>query len=391
MLLLMSGGFGIASLASSPPDAAVWNVLDYDIWQTIAFHFEHPPWLSRFGWAGVSAWDLIQPAFMLMVGVAVPFSLARRRRLGQSTATIAMHTALRCLVLIGLGVFLRSVGFSSTRWEFVNVLAQIGLGYWAIVLLARQSAAVVIGAIVCLLAAYGVLFYVTPPPADYDFAAVGAAEAGIFDGAFRGWSMNGNIAHRFDAWLLNLFPRPDGIPYVSNGGGYQTLNFVPSIATMWIGLLCGRLLRGEGSQGRKLGILAVAAAVCLAAGVALDLTICPIVKRIWTPSWTLFSAGWTVGLLAAFYLLCDVLKGRLVFLPLIVIGMNSLLMYLLGQLSRTWVGEQVATHFGGLIAKTAPAAADADLWLRIVTPFVVVGLFWLLAAFLYRKRLFVRI
>ena len=391
MLLLMSGGFGIAALAERPPGDGLWTILDYDIWQRIAFHFEHPPWMSRFGWVGVSMWDLIQPAFMLMVGVAVPYSLARRVRLGQSRGRIWFHTAVRCLVLIGLGVFLRSVGYSSTRWEFVNVLAQIGLGYWVVVLLARQHAGVIAGAIGGILLAYGLLFYVTPAPEGYDFAAAGATEEGVLDGAFRGWSMNGNLAHRFDVWLLNLFPRPDGVAYVSNPGGYQTLNFVPSIATMLLGLLCGRVLREDRKNGRRLLKLATMTAVCLAAGVLLDVTCCPIVKRIWTPSWTLFSAGWTIGLLAILFLLCDVLPGRVAFLPLIVIGMNSLLMYLVGQLARGWTGEQVQTHAGRMLRAVTPGGWEPATWVAAITPFLVVAAFWLLAAVLYRKRIFVRI
>ena len=391
MLLLMSGGFGIAALAEAPPDDAIYRTLDYDAAQRIAFHFEHPPWVSRFGWVGVSTWDLIQPAFMLMVGVAVPYSLARRVRLGQSRANEWTHTLLRCAVLVGLGVFLRSVGYSSTRWEFVNVLAQIGLGYWVVVLLARQSVGVIVGAAAAILLAYGLLFYVSPAAEGYDFAAAGAPDESVFEGDLRPWSMNGNLAHRFDVWLLNKFPRPDDVPYVSNPGGYQTLNFVPSIATMLIGLLCGRVLRGETKHGPRLLKLVLIASVCLGAGVLLDETVCPIVKRIWTPSWTLFSAGWTVGLLAAFYVLCDVLPLKVAFVPLIAIGMNSLLMYLLGQLAADWTGEQIETHVAGLIALATPEGWSWERFVAAVIPFAVVAAFWLLAAVLYRQRIFVRI
>ena len=380
MLLLMSGGFGIADLAARPADDGVWTVLDYETWQRIAFHFEHPPWLSRFGVAGVSAWDLIQPAFMLMVGVSVPFSLARRERLGQSKARVWLHTLWRCVLLVALGVFLRSVGFSSTRWEFVNVLAQIGLGYWLVVLLAKQGYAVIGGAIAAILLAYGLLFYVSPPPADYDFTAAGAYEDGVLEEPHRAWSMNGNLAHRFDLWLLNRFIRPDGVAYVGNPGGYQTLNFVPSIATMLLGLICGRVLIAPRSHLDRLLRMTVLAVACVLAGIALDETACPIVKRIWTPSWTLFSGGWAMGLLVVFYVLCDILPLRKLFVPLIVLGANSLLMYLLGQLAIDWTSAQIDTHLGSVIRYwTPPRWTPAD-WQAVVVPFLVVAAFWAVAA-----------
>ena len=391
MLLLMSGGFGIGAFAALPESDPVWRTLDREVAQQVAFHFEHPPWRSRFGLLGVSLWDLIQPAFMLMVGVSVPFSLVARRRRGETTAKIWTHTIVRCVILVLLGVFLRSVGYSSTRWEFVNVLAQIGLGYWVVVLLAKQKPAVVFTVAALILTAYGLLFYVTPAPEDYDFAANGAVEGSVFDGLARGWSMNGNLAHRFDVWLLNLFERPDGLAYVGNPGGYQTLNFVPSIATMLIGLVCGQILLRPQPHSRRLLKLAAIAAVTLSLGVVLDVTCCPIVKRIWTPSWTLYSAGWTVGMLAVFYLLCDVARGRSLFLPLIVIGMNSLLMYLLGQLADDWTAEQIRTHLSGLLALLTPDGWTWERWVALCTPFLVVGAFWLLAAYLYRLRIFLRI
>lgn len=119
------------------------------------------------------------------------------------------------------------------------------------------------------------------------------------------WSKNGNAFHYFDVWFLNLFPRPESEgPFRFNSGGYQTLNFVPSMATMLLGVLCGQLLLSPLPARRKLLYLLLAALGCWALGVIAGATCCPVVKRIWTPSWVLFSGGYVIAMLALFFLCC---------------------------------------------------------------------------------------
>ena len=117
-----------------------------------------------------------------------------------------------------------------------------------------------------------------------------------------------------------------------NRGGYTTLNFIPSIGTTLLGILCGQLLLSSEKRAlEKLGLLVALAAGCFVLGVAAHMTVCPIVKRIWTPSWVLFSGGYVIAMLAVFYLLFDILPLRLLAFPLVVVGTNSILIYMLGQ------------------------------------------------------------
>ena len=114
------------------------------------------------------------------------------------------------------------------------------------------------------------------------------------------WDKNTNLAARVDQWFLNLFPGER--PFVYNGGGYLTLNFVPSLATMIFGLLAGGVLRSARAGAEKVRVLLAWGVAGIVAGLALHLLgVCPIVKRIWTPSWTLFSAGWSRSLLAGYF------------------------------------------------------------------------------------------
>src|SRR5690606_34857951 len=116
MVMLAASGFGIARFAALPADAPVWQEQDRQTWQAIAFHFDHPAWESKIGLMGVSFWDLIQPAFMFMVGVAMPFSYAKRDALGHSPVRRFAHAGWRALVLVLLGVFLYSLGDERTNW-----------------------------------------------------------------------------------------------------------------------------------------------------------------------------------------------------------------------------------------------------------------------------------
>src|SRR5262249_34693185 len=139
------------------------------------------------------------------------------------------------------------------------------------------------------------------------------------------WNKNSNLAWAFDTWFLNLFPRENYFRF--NGGGYATLSFIPTLATMILGLIAGGVLKSERAPLAKMKWLAIAGLIGLASGAALGwLHVCPVVKRIWTPSWVLFSGGWCFLLLAGFYALLDsrhhvTRHSSLVTFPLIVIGM----------------------------------------------------------------------
>lgn len=435
MVMLAANGFGIYQLLSQPEDAGTWKIVDREAWEKLAFHFEHPPWGSSFvpgtrdatvgsPWLhfGVSFWDLIQPAFMFMVGVSMPFSFEKRRERGDPVWKLTCHAALRAIVLILLGVFLYSLNCDRTNWIFPNVLAQIGLGYFFAYLLLDQKLWVQLTALAVILVGYWGAFAWYTPPANYDPQAMGvsAAKGEFYTGFFHHWSKHAHLGTAVDEWLLNLFPRPtengrmvsdpETNRVLYNGGGYVTLNFVPSIATMLLGILCGQILLIPESHSMRLGILAGAAVTCLVLGVLAGATVCPIVKRIWTPSWVLFSGGYVIGMLALFYLLFDALPLKKLAFPLVVVGMNSLAIYLLGQLSRPWISKQVVSvHFQGLIEwllgqigsftgmldrlDAPPAQAGKAMYTAfapIVDATATFAVMWLFLYWMYRQRFFIK-
>jgi predicted acyltransferase len=373
MLLMASSGLGLTAVAGHFPGNKAWTFL--------AEQSDHAAWV------GCHFWDLIQPAFMFMVGIALPWSVANRRARGASFGEMFGHALWRSLALVLLAVFLSSTGSRQTVWSFNSVLAQIGLGYPVLFLLAFTRPRVQWLAAAVLLFGYWLLFALHPlPPPGFEWSSVGLKPDWAYLTGFAAhWEKNVNFATWFDQRLLNLFPREK--PYVFNPGGYQTLNFVPSLATMIFGLLAGGLLKSQRPLPQQVGRLVV----CGLAGVTLGLAfsmlgLCPIVKRIWTPAWAIFSGGWVTLMLAGFVALIDWAGWKRWAFPCIVVGLNPITLYCMWQLMPSFVGETIRTHLGRGVFDGFGAA-----YAPIVQNLSVLFVFWLILVWMYRRKLFVRI
>ena len=380
MLVMASGGFGIYEVAKrSFPESRLW--------QTLGYHFHHVDWL------GCAFWDLIQPSFMFMVGVAMAYSYSARQAQGQSYARMLGHAVYRSIVLVLLGVFLRSGGGTQTNFTFMDVVSQIGFGYTFLFLLWNRPRWVEGAAAAVVRVGYGVFFALYPlPPADFDYKSVGVGETWphLTDFAAH-WDKGTNAAANFDVWFLNRFPRTK--PFAFEGSGYPTLNFIPSLATMIFGLMAGELLRGSRSKGAKFWILAGSGLAALTVGKLLDVAgICPIVKIIWTPSWAIFSTGWTLWMLAGFYGVIDIVGLRRWSFPLLVVGMNSIVMYCMAGLLKGWFNGRLKIHFGQeLYGRVADWLHLGPAYVPIVEHTLVLFAMWLVCLWLYRQKIFVRI
>lgn len=372
MILLAVNGFGLATLAKDSDSAVL---------KWLGFQTSHPEWLSHFHLAGFALWDLIQPAFMFIVGVAVPYSFAKRTTLGQGRGRLVAHAWARAALLILLGVFLTSARAKETQWIFTNVLCQIGLGYPFLPLLAGRGARTQTIAGAAVLAAAWLAFALHPVP-ETNAAAVAAGETGALPGFFGHWSIHTNAAAAFDGWFLNLFPRSE--PYAGNPGGYATLNFVPAFVTMLAGLMCGELLRNEAVvPAAKVKRLLLAAAAMLVGGVILGVTVCPVVKRLWTPSWMLFSGAYVTVLLAVFHWTIDLKGWKGWTYPLVVAGLNPLALYVMGQLSKGWTLGQLKIHL--------PAPVFAGPSAPVVEALLPALVFWLVVWWMHRRRIYLRL
>ena len=373
MLLMASSGLGLAQVARQFPDSSLW--------QFLAHQTDHAPW------AGMRLWDIIQPAFMFMVGVALPWSVANRRARGQSFGRLFSHALWRALILVLLAVFLTSAWSKQTVWSFSNVLAQIGLGYPVLFLLAFARPRTQWLAASGILFIYWLAFALHPlPPAGFNWQSVGVpADWPHLSGFAMHWDKSFNFAAAVDKWLLNLFPHEK--PYVFNAGGYQTLNFVPSIATMVFGLLAGELLRGNRPITGKLKYLVLFGVAGIVAGQVIAWAgVCPIIKRIWTPAWAIYSAGWVTLLLAGFVAIVEWAGWKRWAFPFVVVGLNPITLYCMWQLMNPFVRDNLKRHIHPQVFESL-----GTIYAPILERVLVLLIFWLVLLWMYRRKIFVRV
>lgn len=349
MLLMMGEALQLSRVAHAYPGNPFWQFLAWN--QT---HVE---------WVGCSLHDTIQPGFSFLVGVALPYSIASRLARGGSFGRMFAHAVWRGLALAALGIILRSIHAGHPYYTFEDTLTQIGLGYPFLFLLGFRPPKWQWWALGAILFGYW-LAWALYPAASPGFAAH--------------WAKDANFGNAFDQWFLNLFPRTE--PFVANSGGYLTLSFIPTLGTMILGLAAGRWLRASAPEIPMRRLL-IAGAVGVAAGLALHFAgVCPIVKRIWTPSWTLFSGGLCFLYLAIFCWLIQVKGWRKGAFPLVVIGMNSIAAYLIAELFQ-----------GPLLRALRQAMVLTTGIAPLLRGILALAIFWLALYAMHRRKLFLRI
>lgn len=319
-----------------------------------AQQFHHHPW------NGLRFWDLIQPFFMFIVGVAMPLSLRSRLNRGDSWNDAFRHILWRCLLLFIFGTGLHCIYAGKLVWELWNVLTQLSFTILVTFLFMRASWKVQLGVSFLFLALTEGLYRSFAPAAPFV------------------------IDHNFGSYVDILL-----MGKLNNGGGWVTINCIPTAAhTIW-GAICGQLLLSQNTDSRKLQFISLAGIVALIIGYGLDWAgFTPIVKRIATVSFVFASGGWALLALAFFYWLIDVKKVQSWVFPFAVIGMNSIFIYLFFEtVGVQWLDKTIRIFSDGLLGmlgfgETALAVFGAVLaWAGM----------WYLCWFLYRKKIFFKI
>ncbi len=375
MLLMMGEVLSFSTVSQALPGNGFWEGMN--------FQQSHVPWT----W--LSLHDMIQPSFTFLVGVVLPFSIASRKNKGGNFGSVLRHTIKRSLILVFLGIFLRSMYSTQTYFTFEDTLSQIGLGYTFLVLLGFYSQRVQVIALVVILFVYWLAFALYPlPGSNFDYAAAGVTADWEHNlkGFAAHWNKNTNLAWAFDKWFLNLFPRETD--FTNNEGGYSTLSFIPTLGTMIIGLLAGNMLHSAKLPKEKLNFFIRMGLVLLAIGILLHVTgINPIVKRIWTPAWTIFSGGICFLLLAFFYGVIDMAGKKKWSFFLMVIGANSIAAYVLADGGmRSFIHGSLYIHLGKNYDKLfgVPYAA-------LVSGGITLFILWLILYWMYKKKIFIKI
>jgi heparan-alpha-glucosaminide N-acetyltransferase len=372
MVLMMAEVLHLAEVAKAYPGNWFWGILAFN--QT---HVE---------WSGCSLHDTIQPGFSFLVGVALPYSIASRLRKGATFNRLFAHALWRSFLLIALGIFLRSINHSQTYFTFEDTLTQIGLGYPFLFLLGFRSTRWQWGTFAAILLGYWLAWGLYPAPGANFGTAVGvpAHWAHNFSGFASHWNKNSNLGNAFDQWFLNLFPRTH--PFVDNGGGYLTLSFIPTLGTMILGLAAGRWYRSF-APAIPLKRFLIAGVAGIGLGLLLHFTgICPVVKRIWTPSWTLFSGGICFLFLAVFSWIIDMKGYRKWAFPLVVVGMNSIAAYMIAHLFEDFVYSSFRIHLGERPFQILGMGLEP-----LLLGAAVLLTYWVMLFWMYRRKLFLKI
>jgi heparan-alpha-glucosaminide N-acetyltransferase len=349
------------------------------IWQFLGYHSTHIPWV------GCSLNDLIHPSFAFLTGASLVFSVSARKHKGQSHWHMTLHALWRAVALVLLGIFMRSLDRDVTHWTFDETLTQTGLGYMAVYALAYYGTRTRWIWFAVILIGYW-LFYACFPlvPVHANPMDFNTPEGWQHDwtGFFAHWNHNRNAGWVFDRWLLNQFPRD--APYVGYLGGYTTLNFIPTIGTMILGLMAGTWLKQADQPVKRLALAGVA---CITFSFVLHFGgICPIVKRLWTPAWVFFSGGCCLLILSALYQIIDVKQWRRWSFVFVVIGVNSLAMYVMRHTLENWLDEELQKHFGPWVFQVFGAEVQP-----VMIGVCSLVLLWLILLWMYRRKVYIRL
>ncbi len=314
--------------------------------------FHHHPW------NGLHFWDLIQPFFMFIVGVAMPISFKNRMKRGQTRQQLLRHTLRRAFLLLFLGWALYCIVPGKIVFRFQNVLAQLSVTYLLAYLVMNKPARTQILFSLSLLLITELIYRFFP-----------------VEGFNHPFVPNEN----FGTWLDLQYGGADMT------GHWVSFNAIPTTAhTIW-GVLAGQLLISDRTQMEKLKILLIAGVIGVVAGYALN-PITPIIKRIATSSFVIVSGGWTFLALAFSFWLIDMKKQVKWSLFFAIVGMNPLFIYLFGHVG----GAEFIEH---ILHPFTFAAFDwmGTLTAEILTSAIVLYLMWYLCKWLYDRKIFIKI
>jgi len=309
-------------------------------------------------WQGLHFWDLVEPFFMFIVGVAMPFSYAKRVKMGASYKDIRNHAYVRALLMLLLGWWLYCIQPGEINFRFQNVLAQLSVTYIIAFLIMRKSTIFQIVFSVALILLAEILYRT--------FSVEG------FDQPF----VNG---HNFGSWL-NI-----QISGEEHNSSWAIFNAIPTAAhTIW-GVLAGQLLLSKRTNIEKMKILVMAGFLGLAIGYGFS-AITPIIKHIATSTFVFASGGWTFLALALSYWLIDIKKYRKGIWIFTLVGMNPLFIYLFAHIGGADLVASIAAPItNGLSVWTG------DLIAKIILSLIDLYLLWYICYWMYKNKIFIRI
>jgi len=320
--------------------------------QWIGTQFHHHPW------HGLRFWDLVQPFFMFIVGVALPFSVGKRFGRGDTYSQVLKHAIQRSLLLLLFGWMLYCIAPGKITFRFQNVLAQLSVTYMIAFLVMRKSFWTQFSFSVILIVIAELLYRFFPVP---------------------GFNQPFTPDHNFGAYV-DFF-----ISGELSSGSWVSFNAIPTAAhTIW-GVLAGQLLLSSRKSYQKIRMMIIFGVSGLIIGYGLD-PITPIIKKISTSSFVFASGGWCLLALAFSYWLIDVKKIHRWSHFLAIVGMNPLFIYLFAEAGGgEWLYHIVMPFSVGAFFGIGHSYA------QIFTSLIVWYLMWYICYWLYKRKIFIKI
>lgn len=322
-------------------------------------------------WHGCSPTDLVFPFFLFIVGIAITFSLSRRRREG---GKVYRKILTRTLWIVGIGLLLNGMfKFDFATWRVPGVLFRIGLVYGTCALLfmvtnAHQQFWIGMG---CLFAYWGLQTLVPVPGQGFASLEPGQDLGAWLDRLL----LDGHLWGQSKTW------DPEGL-----------LSTLPALGTCIAGMLTGFWLRQKKEDGQKWTAIFAVGFLLTLAGLLWG-EVFPINKKLWTSSYVLFHSGLALLTLGTIWWLVDIKKYRGWTAPFVWFGMNPLFIFIthvvivkLMFLIKIGDVNLYVWAYQNVFLSWLPAR-DASLAFALMH----VGLNMGIAYFLYRKKIFVKV
>ncbi|MCX6222671.1 MAG: DUF5009 domain-containing protein [Bacteroidia bacterium] len=341
MFLLVTGISGIfVELVKAGKGEAIIALIDTQ--------FDHGVWYELY------FWDLIQPFFMFIVGVAMPFSMAKRMARGETWKKSFYHALTRSFWLLVLGFML---GATDKTYSLTNILPQLSFAYLVAFLLIRKDIKWQ------LLVSFAMIL--------------------LSDLLYRYWPVEGfnqlTPDHNFGAWF--------DLATVGhlNPNHWVTFNAIPTSAHVIWGVIVGKLLMKDWSPNKKILTLLITGLTGVIIGYSMDPFI-PVIERISTSSYVIVSGGWALVVMSISYWLVDVMNFRKVPTFFAIFGMNPIFIYIFASLGGGRLLNRMAVPFTSRLFFWS-----GEIAINMITIIVVAAMFWYITYFLYKRKIFFKL
>lgn len=306
-------------------------------------------------WFEIYFWDLIQPFFMFIVGVAMPFSLSKRLAKGDGWKKTFYHALKRSFWLLVLGFMLAA---TDKTYYLTNILPQLAFVYIIAFLLIQKDIKWQLMVSFAMILISDLLYHFCP---------------------LEGYNMPYTPDHNFGAWfdlvtVGHLHPHH-----------WVTFNAIPTCAHIIWGVIVGKLLMKEGLPKKKLLTIAATGLLGVVAGYGMSFFI-PMIERTSTGTFVLYSGGWCLLAMAFSYWFIDIMKFKKIGLFFAIAGMNPIFIYLFTNLGGRNLLTRMARPFTYRLFRWSN-----DTVINMVTIVVVAAMVWYICYFLYKRKIFIKL